>query len=221
MTEERKEIQQEPTQEQKGSGAEPALPAPVDDTVTDEALMASVEAILFSMGESVEIAAIAKALEVGPGRIRQILRKLQEQYRSASRGIMIQQFEDAVQMSTKPEQYQSLIRIAKVPKKMTLSDSVIETLSIIAYKQPITKIEVEGIRGVSCDYAVNKLLEYDLIKELGRKDAPGRPILFGTTEQFLRSFGVKNLADLPALDAVQVEEFKEEAEAEVNDRLGV
>ena len=221
MTEERKEIQQEPTQEQKGSGAEPALPAPVDDTVTDEALMASVEAILFSRGESVEIAAIAKALEVGPGRIRQILRKLQEQYRSASRGIMIQQFEDAVQMSTKPEQYQSLIRIAKVPKKMTLSDSVIETLSIIAYKQPITKIEVEGIRGVSCDYAVNKLLEYDLIKELGRKDAPGRPILFGTTEQFLRSFGVKNLADLPALDAVQVEEFKEEAEAEVNDRLGV
>ncbi len=221
MTEERKEIQQEPTQEQKGSGAEPALPAPVDDTVTDEALMASVEAILFSMGESVEIAAIAKALEVGPGRIRQILRKLQDQYRSASRGIMIQQFEDAVQMSTKPEQYQSLIRIAKVPKKMTLSDSVIETLSIIAYKQPITKIEVEGIRGVSCDYAVNKLLEYDLIKELGRKDAPGRPILFGTTEQFLRSFGVKNLADLPALDAVQVEEFKEEAEAEVNDRLGV
>ncbi len=229
MTEERKEIQQEPIQEsvqepiqeQERSGAESAPSAPADDTVTDEALMASVEAILFSMGESVEIAAIAKALEVGPGRIRQILRKLQEQYSSASRGITIQQFDDAVQMSTKPEQYQSLIRIAKVPRKMTLSDSVIETLSIIAYKQPITKIEVEGIRGVSCDYAVNKLLEYDLIKELGRKDAPGRPILFGTTEQFLRSFGVKNLADLPALDAVQVEEFKEEAEAEVNDRLGV
>ena len=111
---------------------------------------------------------------------------------------MIQQFDDAVQMSTKPEQYENLIRIAKVPKKMTLSDSVMETLSIIAYKQPITKVEVEGIRGVSCDYAINKLLEYDLIKELGRKDAPGRPILFGTTEQFLRSFGVKNLTELPS-----------------------
>ena len=196
-------------------------PTLFDAQLSDEELMASVEAILFSMGESVEISAIAKALEVRTGRIRQILQKLQKQYAKPSRGIMLQQFDDAVQMSTKPEQYQNLIKIAKVPRKMTLSDSVIETLSIIAYKQPITKIEVEGIRGVSCDYAINKLLEYDLIKELGRKDAPGRPILFGTTEQFLRSFGVKNLAELPSLDAVQVEEFKEEAEAEVNDRLGV
>ncbi len=226
MTEELKGMEQEPVEETKTDSAEKDPSATYDDTVTDETvtdetLMASVEAILFTMGESVEIAAIARALEVRPGRIRQILQKLEEQYAAPSRGIMIRQFDDAVQMSTKPEQYQNLIRIAKVPKKMTLSDSVIETLSIIAYKQPITKIEVEGIRGVSCDYAVNKLLEYDLIKELGRKDAPGRPILFGTTEQFLRSFGVKNLTDLPALDAVQVAEFKEEAEAEVNDRLGV
>ncbi len=221
MTEELKGMEQEPVEETKTDSAEKDPSATYDNTVTDETLMASVEAILFTMGESVEIAAIARALEVRPGRIRQILQKLEEQYAAPSRGIMIRQFDDAVQMSTKPEQYQNLIRIAKVPKKMTLSDSVIETLSIIAYKQPITKIEVEGIRGVSCDYAVNKLLEYDLIKELGRKDAPGRPILFGTTEQFLRSFGVKNLTDLPALDAVQVAEFKEEAEAEVNDRLGV
>lgn len=221
MTEELKGMKQEPVEETKTDSAEKDPSATYDDTVTDETLMASVEAILFTMGESVEIAAIARAMEVRPGRIRQILQKLEEQYAAPSRGIMIRQFDDAVQMSTKPEQYQNLIRIAKVPKKMTLSDSVIETLSIIAYKQPITKIEVEGIRGVSCDYAVNKLLEYDLIKELGRKDAPGRPILFGTTEQFLRSFGVKNLTDLPALDAVQVAEFKEEAEAEVNDRLGV
>ncbi len=183
--------------------------------------MAAVEAILFTMGESVEISAIAKALEVKQTRVRQILKRLQKKYDAPSRGIMLQQFEDAVQMSTKPEQYENLIKIAKVPKKMTLSDSVIETLSIIAYKQPITKIEVEGIRGVSCDYAINKLLEYDLIKELGRKDAPGRPILFGTTEQFLRSFGVKNLTELPSLNSVQVEEFKEEAEAEVDDRLGI
>ncbi len=221
MTEKLKGMEQEPVEETKTDSAEKDPSATYDNTVTDETLMASVEAILFTMGESVEIAAIARALEVRPGRIRQILQKLEEQYAAPSRGIMIRQFDDAVQMSTKPEQYQNLIRIAKVPKKMTLSDSVIETLSIIAYKQPITKIEVEGIRGVSCDYAVNKLLEYDLIKELGRKDAPGRPILFGTTEQFLRSFGVKNLTDLPALDAVQVAEFKEEAEAEVNDRLGV
>lgn len=200
---------------------EEVQPAENHPELTDEELQAAVEAILFTMGESVEISAIAKALEVKSTRVRQILKRLQKKYESPSRGIMLQQFEDAVQMSTKPEQYENLIKIAKVPKKMTLSDSVIETLSIVAYKQPITKIEVEGIRGVSCDYAINKLLEYDLIKELGRKDAPGRPILFGTTEQFLRSFGVKNLTELPSLNSVQVEEFKEEAEAEVDDRLGI
>ena len=161
---------------------------------SDEKVLAAIEAILFTMGESVEISAISKALDISAARIRKLITKLKKRYDAPSRGIMIQQFDDAVQMSTKPEQYENLIRIAKVPKKMTLSDSVMETLSIIAYKQPITKVEVEGIRGVSCDYAINKLLEYDLIKELGRKDAPGRPILFGTTEQFLRSFGVKNLA---------------------------
>lgn len=187
----------------------------------DDQLLAAIEAILFTMGEAVEVGAIAKALEVSTARVKKAVSRLQKKYASPSRGIMIQEFDDAVQMSTKPEQYENLIRIAKVPKKMTLSDSVIETLSIIAYKQPITKVEVEGIRGVSCDYAINKLLEYDLIKELGRKDAPGRPILFGTTEQFLRSFGVKNLAELPSLNTVQVEEFKEEAEAEVDDRLGI
>ena len=188
---------------------------------SDEKVLAAIEAILFTMGESVEISAISKALDISAARIRKLITKLKKRYDAPSRGIMIQQFDDAVQMSTKPEQYENLIRIAKVPKKMTLSDSVMETLSIIAYKQPITKVEVEGIRGVSCDYAINKLLEYDLIKELGRKDAPGRPILFGTTEQFLRSFGVKNLTELPSINTVQVEEFKEEAEAEVDDRLGI
>ena len=188
---------------------------------SDEKVLAAIEAILFTMGESVEISAISKALDISAARIRKLITKLKKLYDAPSRGIMIQQFDDAVQMSTKPEQYENLIRIAKVPKKMTLSDSVMETLSIIAYKQPITKVEVEGIRGVSCDYAINKLLEYDLIKELGRKDAPGRPILFGTTEQFLRSFGVKNLTELPSINTVQVEEFKEEAEAEVDDRLGI
>ena len=188
---------------------------------SDEKVLAAIEAILFTMGESVEISAISKALDISAARIRKLITKLKKRYDAPSRGIMIQQFDDAVQMSTKPEQYENLIRIAKVPKKMTLSDSVMETLSIIAYKQPITKVEVEGIRGVSCDYAINKLLEYDLIKELGRKDAPGRPILFGTTEQFLRSFGVKNLTELPSINTVQVEEFKEEAEAEVDARRGI
>ena len=96
-----------------------------------------------------------------------------------------------------------------------------ETLSIVAYKQPVTKIEIEKIRGVKCDHAINKLIEYNLIRELGRLDAPGRPILFGTTEEFLRNFGVQSLEELPAINPVQVEDFKAEAEEEVELRLNV
>lgn len=188
---------------------------------SDDRLMAAVEAILFTMGDSVEISALSKALNVRSSRLLHILDLLEKKYDAPSSGVMLQRFDNAVQMSTRPEQYENLIKIAKVPRKMQLSDSVIETLSIIAYRQPITKAEIESIRGVASDYALNRLLEYDLVKELGRKDAPGRPLLFGTTEQFLRSFGVKNLSELPELNTVKEEEFKEEAEQEVDARLGV
>ena len=97
-----------------------------------------------------------------------------------------------------------------------LTDTLLETLSIIAYKQPITRLEIEKIRGVSCDHAVNRLVEFGLIAEVGRMDAPGRPLLFGTTEEFLRSFGVKSLEELPELSQVQIAEFKEQAEAEIS-----
>ena len=131
------------------------------------------------------------------------------------------QFDDSVQLCTKPEMYEYLIKIAKQPRKMTLTDTVLETLSIIAYKQPVTRVEIERVRGVSCDHAINKLLEYDLITELGRLDAPGRPLLFGTTEQFLRCFGVGSLSELPELNPVQMEEFKQQAEAEVQMQLDI
>ena len=91
-----------------------------------------------------------------------------------------------------------------------------ETLSIIAYKQPITKIQIEKIRGVSCDHAVNRLIEYNLVQELGRLDAPGRPLLFGTTEEFLRDFGVQSVDDLPTVNSDQIEEFKQQAQDEMN-----
>ena len=140
--------------------------------------------------------------------------ELKESYQAEDRGIDLIELDDAVQLCTKSEMYEYLIKIAKTPSSYTLSDTVLETLSIIAYKQPVTKLDIERIRGVSCDFAVNKLLQYDLIQELGRMDAPGRPMLFGTTEQFLRSFGVKSLDELPELNPVQFEEFREQAEAE-------
>ena len=106
--------------------------------------------------------------------------------------------------------YEYLIKVASQPKKNVLTDVLLETLSIIAYKQPVTKTEIEKIRGVKCDHAVNKLVEYNLVGEVGRLDAPGRPILFGTTEEFLRQFGVSSIEDLPEINAEKDEEFKEE-----------
>ena len=182
---------------------------------------AAIEAILFAMGESVEISRLAEAIETDARTTRDILEEMAMEYEQEGRGIGITQFDNAVQLCTKADMYEYLVKIAKAPRKMVLTDTVIETLSIIAYKQPITRAEIERIRGVSCDHAINKLLEYDLITELGRMDAPGRPLLFGTTQQFLRSFGVGSLEELPELSTVQIEEFKQQAEAEVQMQLDV
>ena len=182
---------------------------------------AIIEAILFTMGESVELEKIADAIELDKKETQKIIEQMMEHYKDDSIGLQIIELDGAYQMCTKSEMYEYLIRIAKQPKRHALTDVLLETLSIIAYKQPITKVEIEKIRGVSCDHAVSKLVEYNLVCELGRLDAPGRPLLFGTTEEFLRSFGVQSLDELPALSAVQVEEFKQEAEAEAKVKMEV
>ncbi|MDE6676049.1 MAG: SMC-Scp complex subunit ScpB, partial [Acetatifactor sp.] len=124
---------------------------------------AAIEAILFAMGESVEISRLADAIEEDVKYTEDILEEMAQEYEQENRGIGITRFDNAVQLCSKAEMYEYLIRIAKAPRKMVLTDTVIETLSIIAYKQPITRVEIEKIRGVSCDHAINKLLEYDLI----------------------------------------------------------
>ena len=189
---------------------------------------AIVEAILFTMGESVELERIAKTLELDTERTKKIIEHLMQRYEDDGVGVKIMELDGSYQMCTKGEMYEYLVKIAKQPKKyvltdvmLALTDVVMETLSIIAYKQPITKAEIEKIRGVSCDHAVNKLVEYNLVCELGRLDAPGRPLLFGTTEEFLRSFGVQSIDELPVLSPVQVEEFKQEAEAEMHMKLDI
>lgn len=188
------------------------------DRIRQEAV---IEAVLFTMGESVEISKLADVIEEDVKTTKGILEEMAQRYEKEDRGIALTQFDNAVQLCTKADMYEYLIKIAKAPRKMVLTDTVLETLSIIAYKQPVTRIEIERVRGVSCDHAINKLLEYDLIMELGRLDAPGRPLLFGTTEQFLRCFGVKSLEDLPELNPVQLEEFKQQAEQEVQLQLDV
>ncbi len=180
---------------------------------------AAVEAILFTMGESVELAKIAEALEIPEEEAKGVIERLMERYESDASGVQIIELDGSYQMCTKVSQYDYLIRIAKQPKNYQLTDVLLETLSIVAYKQPVTRVEIEKIRGVSCDHAVNRLVECNLIQEVGRLDAPGRPILFGTTEEFLRCFGVQSLDDLPTLDPEQMEEFKSEAQEEVEQSL--
>ncbi|MDD6138528.1 MAG: SMC-Scp complex subunit ScpB [Lachnospiraceae bacterium] len=183
---------------------------------------AIIEAILFTMGESVELEKISSAIDLDRKQTKKIIEELQKEYEDSDDiGMSIIELDGSYQMCTKPRMYEYLIKIAKQPKKRVLSDVLLETLSIIAYKQPVTKAEIEKIRGVSSDHAVNKLVEYNLVKELGRLDAPGRPLLFGTTEEFLRSFGVQSVDELPVLSPVQVEEFKQEAEEEMNVKLNI
>ena len=184
-------------------------------------LEAVIEAILFTMGEAVEVERIAAAVEHDEDTIRRLIRNMMTRYEEEDRGIRIIELDGSFQLCTKPEMYEYLIKVAHVPKKHVLTDVMLETLSIIAYKQPITRIEIEKIRGVKCDHAVNKLVEYNLVKELGRLDAPGRPLLFGTTEEFLRYFGLHSLEDLPSLNPVQIEDFKAEAEEEVQMKMDV
>ena len=153
---------------------------------------AIVEAVLFTMGKSVELRQLAAALGTDTERAEAAVRRLQSRYEAEKRGMQITQLEDSWQMATRAEYYENLIRVAATPKKQILTDVVLETLSIIAYKQPITKLEIEKIRGVKSDHAVNKLIEYNLVYEVGRLDVPGRPALFATTEEFLRRFGQTN-----------------------------
>ena len=175
---------------------------------------AAIEAILFSMGDAVELKDLADVLQIDGKTVQKILDDMMVRYDEEDRGIKIVKLENAYQLCTKNEYYDILSSLVNIPKKHSLTDSLMETLSIVAYKQPVTRQEIEAIRGVSCVHAINRLVEYNLVEELGRLDAPGRPLLFGTTEQFLRSFGVGSLEELPELSAVQVEEFKEQAEQE-------
>lgn len=183
--------------------------------------MAIIEAVLFAMGDSVEMSKLVHVLEISEKEIREIITEMNTKYKKAEKGIYIVELDNAFQLCTKPDLYEYLIKVAKAPRKYVMSDTLLETLSIIAYKQPVTKLDVEKIRGVSSDHAVNRLLEFNLIQELGRLDAPGRPLLFGTTEEFLRTFGVKTLNDLPMINAEQIEDFKKQAEEEANIKVEV
>ncbi len=175
----------------------------------------AIEAFLFTTGEAIRDTRLAEVLSLEVGDVRELMNELIDKYESGDHGIHIIRLDRSYQLCTKKEYYDDLIRLVVSPKRPTLTDVVLETLSIIAYKQPVTKAEIERIRGVNSDHAVNRLVEFGLVRELGRLNAPGRPILFGTTEEFLRSFGVENTGQLPQIDTVKVADFEAEVEEEI------
>lgn len=180
-----------------------------------------VEAILFTMGDSVPLEKIASAIEHDAETTRKLIHNMMDRYEQEDRGVHIIELEDNFQMCTKKDMYEYLIRVTEVPKQYALTDVMLETLSIIAYRQPITKAEIEKIRGVNSEHAVNRLVEFNLVEEVGRLKLPGRPIQFGTTEDFLRRFGIQSLEDLPELDTEEVEEMREEAQEEIQLKLDI
>ncbi len=182
---------------------------------------AAVEAILFSMGDAVPLKELSKVLEVDEPTLDKIIQNMMDKYDNAGRGIRLVKLESSYQLCTKNEYYDVLSKVVNMPKKHSLTDSLMETLSIVAYKQPVTRQEIEAIRGVSCVHAINKLVEYNLIMEVGRLDAIGRPILFGTTQDFLRSFGVTSMDELPIISPDKIEDFKQEAMEEAQLKIDV
>ena len=184
-------------------------------------MKSALETMMFMWGEPLEVKDAADVLEAERSEVRELLRELQNEYEQEGRGIIIREINGAFQYVTREENAPYIERLCTPVKSKRLSQSALEVLAIVAYKQPVTRIEIEKIRGVSCDHAVNKLLEYNLITELGRLDAPGKPILFGTTEEFLRSFGVKSLEELPEAAVDRIEEFRKEAAEELQLKLDI
>ncbi|MDE6960455.1 MAG: SMC-Scp complex subunit ScpB [Lachnospiraceae bacterium] len=184
-----------------------------------EKIEATIEAVLFAMGDAVEIEKLSVAIGHDKETTRKIIHQMMDWYNKKEGGMEIIELQDSFQLTTRREYYEALIKVAKQPKKYVLTDVQLEVLSIVAYKQPVTRQEVEKIRGVNSDHALNRLVEYGLVGEAGRLDAPGRPILFGTTEEFLRNFGVRSTEELPSIGPDLVEEMKSQAEQEVQLKL--
>jgi len=165
-------------------------------------IQAIIEGVLFAAGDAVELERLADIVDVDKRSLREILEKMMDEYNYSRRGIHIIRMEDSYQMCTRGEYFQYIARLADPPRKQCLSNAAHEVLAIVAYKQPVTRSSIEHIRGVNCDYIVNRLIERNFIEEKGRLDAPGRPILFGTTQHFLRTFGISTLDELPDFDSL-------------------
>ena len=156
-----------------------------------------IEAILFVSGEPVQLGAVARALEVTELEVSAAADELASDYDYNRRGICLKRFGSHIQLSTRPDYAPQIEKLLQPIQQHSLSPAALETLAVVAYKQPVTRLDIEAVRGVKCDYSVQSLMNKGLIEEVGRKETLGRPILYGTTDAFLSHFGLTSLEDLP------------------------
>lgn len=168
-------------------------------------MLGALEAVLFAAGEPLSVAELAQCLQLEKPQVWELLSTLEHSYEDEARGLMLRKVADGYQLVTKPLHYAAVSNLAR-KKEVKLTNAAMETLAIIAFKQPITRAEMEAIRGVKVDGVVNTLLDLGLITEAGRKKALGNPILYATTDKFLTVFGLPNLEALPPLEDVPQEE---------------
>lgn len=175
-------------------------------------LKGRIEAILFVAGEAVAVRDLARALQTGEKEIRDTINNLKDEYDFEQRGFILKRFGDKVQLATRPMYSGDVVRLLQPVQQQSLSQAAMETLAVVAYKQPVTRAEVEQIRGVKCDYSLQSLMLKGLIREAGRKDTIGRPILFCTTDEFLSHFGLEDLNGLPPMPQPENAEMEKETE---------
>ncbi len=171
-------------------------------------LKSVLESLLFAWGEPLNINEISRILNISVQNVTTLLQEMTEQFTNdTNRGLVIQKFGTSFQITTRKENYEFIQSLLQTTINKSLSSAAMETLSIIAYKQPVTRIEIELIRGVKCSNLLKGILDKGLIKEVGKLDKPGRPTLYATTDEFLRHFGLISIEELPALN-IELEEEK-------------
>jgi segregation and condensation protein B len=173
-----------------------------------------IESILFASGDPLPIHQLQNILDLSEIETLALIEKMESEYENENRGIRLYVTDSTVQLTTKPEYADHVEKALQPLQSKSFSQAMLETLSVIAYKQPVTRSDVEAVRGVRCDYTVSQLQKLGFIQELGRKDSVGRPVLYGTTDAFLRQFGLRSIKELPNFEQFLQDEIKTGGEAE-------
>jgi len=182
-------------------------------------IKSAIESMMFVWGKPLDIKDVADVFNADKKEIYEYFKELQEEYEQEGRGIVIREVNKSFQFVTRKENLDYIERLCTPVKHKKLSQSALEVLAIVAYKQPVTKGEIEAVRGIRCDRVIEGLTKKNLVAEVGRSDAVGRPILYGTTDEFLKQFGFETLKELPAIEDIEGVLTDEDSDAAAMDSM--